>query len=102
MDSLESAIHIREHVSFPISEGGVQLVFDALMERPNDVFHELRRARVSAHHRLTLRRAEFGVVNPQYIHFHAGSHEGNHGMHVPGDAWCVCSAMSVQTVSNFW
>ena len=67
-------ILVREHVGLHIAEGRFGLVLDAVVEGLDDVFLEMRSARMCMHHRLALRVAVFGISQAEHVHFDAGRH----------------------------
>src|SRR3977135_3054638 len=57
----ESRILVREHVGLDIAECRVGLVFDAVVERLDDVFLEVPGPRMRVRDRVALRVAVFGI-----------------------------------------
>src|ERR1700692_909119 len=84
----EVRVLIREHVGVDIAEGRLRLVLVAVVEGLNDVFLETRSTRMCMHHRLALRVAVLGIAYPEHIHLDASGYQGNHRVHVLGDAGC--------------
>src|SRR6266851_183512 len=78
----ESRVLVREHVGLDIAECRVGLVFDAVIERLDDVFLELLGARMRVHDRFAFMVAVFGIVQPQHVHLDACGHQSDDGVHV--------------------
>src|SRR6266478_2171773 len=55
-------ILVREHVGLHVAERRLRLVLDAVVERLDDVFLEVRAARVRMHYRLALRIAVLAIA----------------------------------------
>src|SRR5258708_2710788 len=82
----EGRVLVRKHVGLHVSECRVGLVFDAVVERLDDVFLELLGARMRVHDRFACRVAVFGIGQPQHVHLDAGRHQSDDGVHVLRDA----------------
>src|SRR5882757_4176749 len=67
----ESRVLFREHVGLDVAECRVGLVFDAIVERLDNVFLELIGARMRVHDRYTFSVAVFGIGQPQHVHLDA-------------------------------
>src|SRR3984885_10256259 len=83
----ESRIFLCEHVGLDVAEGRGGLVFDAVVKRLDDVFFELRAARMRPHDGFAFGIAVFGIAQPQHVHLDTGSYEGDDGEHMLRDAW---------------
>src|SRR6267154_1372298 len=82
----EAGVLVCEYVRFYVSEGGLRLVFDAVVEGLQDVLFEMGRAREGLHDCVAVGVCEGGVVDSEHIHFNACGYESNDRMHVLRDA----------------
>src|ERR1700681_22217 len=64
----ESRVLVREHVGLDVAECRVGLVFDAVVERLDDVFLELIGARMRVYDRFVFPVTVFGIGQPQHVH----------------------------------
>src|SRR5438876_9253567 len=62
IDAGEVRVLVREHVGVDVAEGRLRLVLVAVVEGLDDVFFEMRAARMRMHHRLALRVAVLGIA----------------------------------------
>src|SRR5262245_31839515 len=62
----EMAILVGQNIGLHVAEGGVGLVFDAIVEGLDDVFLETRRAGIGRHYSLALRIRELVVADAEY------------------------------------
>src|SRR3981081_3161403 len=77
IDAGEMRILVRQHVGVDVAEGRLRLVLVAVVEGLDDVFLEMRAARMRAHHRLALRVAVARIVDPEHVHFDAGHNQAD-------------------------
>src|SRR5437016_7315198 len=78
----EVRILVREYVGLHIAERCLRLVLDAVVERLDDIFLEMRSTRMGMRHGLALRVAVFGIGQAKHVHFDAARHQSYDGMHV--------------------
>src|ERR1700732_1106966 len=67
----ESRVLVREHVGLDVAECRVGLVFDAVIERLDDVFLEMLGARMRVHDGFAFIVAVCGIAQPQHVHLDA-------------------------------
>src|SRR5882672_10111658 len=95
----EGGILIRENIGFHIAERRLRLVLDAVIEGLDDVFLEMRSTRMCMHHRLALRVAVLGILNPSTSISTPAVTRATTGCMCCGMPGVVCKAIAVQTVS---